>query len=73
MTPHAQTVTDVITQPTPAVTFTGSVAAASFFGLGLPEIIQIFTAIYAVLLVVHKLWQMYKDFKGSKNKHEDNS
>lgn len=41
----------------------------SFIGMlasNLPFIINVASFIYLVLLISHKIWQMYKEFKGKK-------
>lgn len=49
------TITDYRTVATTGIT-------ASWLGTNLPEIIQVLTAVYIVLAVVHKAWQLYKDW-----------
>lgn len=61
MTYH--TISDQAMQPLPALTVTGSLSAANWLGMTLPDVIQLFGAGYAILLFIHKLYQMYKEWK----------
>jgi hypothetical protein len=70
MLTQTQQVTEAVTSPTPAFTVTGGLAAANYFGMALPDIVQILGAVYALLLVVHKMWQMYVEFKDRRKKDE---
>ncbi len=43
-----------------------AVAAANLAGVTVPDVIQWGTAIYVVLMIIHKLWHMWKEFKTGK-------
>lgn len=55
---QTETVTEVV-KATPL----GTVAGFTFFGYSVPEVIQLLTLGYAVLLIVHKVWVMYRMWK----------
>ena len=40
-----------------------SVIGAEVVGFHVPEMIQVMTLIYIVLLVIHKTWHMWKEWK----------
>lgn len=54
---------DNLMNPPAAVVTTGGVTTAHMVGIDLPFIINVGTAIYLGLLIIHKGWQMYKDWK----------
>lgn len=45
------------------VTATVGISTISLMGVNLPFLINVGTAIYLVLLIIHKGWKMYKDIK----------
>jgi len=47
-----------------------AVAAANHFGMSLPDVIQWGTAIYIGLMVIHKLWHMWMEFRTGKRAPE---
>lgn len=53
---------DMITSPSVAVPATTAAMFASFMDI-LPAIMQIGSFIYLVLLITHKLWTMWKEWK----------
>jgi len=55
-------ITETATQPASAVPVTGLVAAGNILG-ALPEFVNILTALYILLLIVHKIWKMYAEWK----------
>lgn len=54
------TIADMAIKSAPPVT----VAAANIAGMPIPELVQWATLIYLVMLIGHKGWQIYKEFKG---------
>lgn len=63
MKPMMQTVSEAATNPVTALGTAGSVAVAPLFGIDLPLLIQLLTTVYTALLVGHKAWQMFKEWK----------
>lgn len=60
-------ITENMTNPTIATTVGGTTILANFAG-SLPVIINVIVAIYFTLMVVHKIYQMWKEYKAdSKN------
>lgn len=55
---HTESVTEVV-KATPL----GTVAGFTFFGYSVPEIIQLLTLGYAVLIIIDKAWVMYRRWK----------
>ena len=45
------------------VAITGTVSYFNLQGVDLPLLINIGTAIYLVMLIIHKGWKMYKEWK----------
>jgi hypothetical protein len=43
-----------------------AVVSAHAYGLTLPELVQILTAIYVGLMIAHKLWHMWKELRTGK-------
>jgi UPF0716 family protein affecting phage T7 exclusion len=71
MKPMIQTVSEAATNPITALGTAGSVAVAPLFGVDLPVLIQLLTAVYTALLVGHKAWQMFKEWKnGTKDESQ---
>lgn len=65
------TITEAATQPASAVPVTGLVAVGNLFSL-LPEIVNVLTIVYVSLLIIHKAWKMYAEWKeGSITKDKD--
>lgn len=58
--------TTIVTSPNTSVPVIGTVGAANWLG-GLPEIINVLTVIYLILLVMHKGYNMYKEYKSGKD------
>lgn len=42
------------------------VASAQFVGITVPEAIQDLTLLYVALMVIHKLWHMWKEWRTGK-------
>jgi len=57
-------VVDSVTSPNTAVPTVSIVGAANWLH-SLPDIINVATIIYLVLLIAHKGYKMYKEFKGN--------
>lgn len=55
-------VDDVLNTPSGVAT-TVSISTINLMGVDLPFLINIGTAIYLALLIIHKGWKMYKDMK----------
>lgn len=55
-------ITETATQPASAVPVTGLVAAGNIF-TSLPEIVNILTIVYVAMLIIHKAWKMYAEWK----------
>lgn len=55
----AEPVTAIATKVGPPVAVVGAHAA----GITLPELVQILTAIYVALMIVHKGWHMWKEWR----------
>lgn len=47
-----------------------AVASASAYGITLPELVQLATLIYVGLMIVHKCWHMWKEWKTGKPEPE---
>lgn len=56
----------MVTSPNTSIPVIGTVGAANWLG-GLPEIINVLTVIYLILLVMHKGYNMYKEYKTGKD------
>jgi hypothetical protein len=63
-----QNVSDVATSPQAAITTSVSVTTANLLGISLPEIINVCTVVYLALLISHKGWQMYKEWKQGRDR-----
>ena len=50
-----------------------AVVTANFFGLSLPDVVQLATLMYLSLLILHKLAQMIKEWKTGKGSNDANS
>lgn len=61
-----ENLTDTITSPQVALPVTSSTVGFNILGLGVPEWINIGMGIYIILLLIHKVWQMYQDWKKAK-------
>jgi len=55
-------VDDILNAPAGVAT-TVSISTINLMGVDLPFIINVGTAIYLALLILHKGWKMYKDMK----------
>jgi hypothetical protein len=64
MTFDADTATELLTKAGPPVT----VSSLTFFGVALPDIVQIATAVYVVLLGIDKLYLMFLRYREDRNK-----
>ena len=60
ISPH--TITENMTNPGTATAVGGTTVLANFAG-GLPIVINVIVAIYFTLMVVHKVYQMWKEYK----------
>lgn len=60
------------TRPEFAVPIGGATVAAGLIG-SLPVIINIIVTIYFTLMVVHKAYQMWKEWKADRNKEDASS
>ena len=54
---------DNAASPATAVPVVSTAALFNSFGDALPVLINAATAIYLVLLITHKVWQMYREWK----------
>lgn len=57
-----ETTTYMVTKVTPPV----AVVAGNIAGLSLPELVQWATLLYLALMISHKVWRMYKEWKSGK-------
>ena len=55
--------TDTILNTPSGVATTVSISTINLMGVDLPFLINIGTAVYLALLILHKGWKMYKDVK----------
>lgn len=55
-------ITETVTDPGVGAVIGGATVVANMAG-NLPTVINVFVAIYFALMVVHKLYQMYKEYK----------
>lgn len=62
-----QTISEYSTSPSVATPTAVTVASANYLGIGVPEFINYAMAAYLVLVIIHKVFQMYKDFKATKD------
>lgn len=53
---------DIMNTPTGVAT-TVTVSTLNIAGVGIPDLINYGTFIYLLLLIVHKGWKMYKEWK----------
>lgn len=63
----SQSITEYSTSPVVATPTAATVAGANYLGMGVPEFINYAMAAYLILVIVHKVFQMYKDFKATKD------
>jgi hypothetical protein len=56
-------IADQLSSPSPVVTTGLAVSTVNIVVANLPTIINVATAIYLVLAITHKVWQMYKEWK----------
>lgn len=59
---------ETFTNPQTAIVTTTTISTANIMGFSLPEVINVATVIYLVLLISHKGWQMYKEWKEEKQR-----
>lgn len=57
---HNHTITELVTKAGPPLTVT----SLNLFGVALPDIVQIVTIVYLIVLVAEKLYTIYKKHKG---------
>ena len=69
-TEEMKNITDIASSPIVAAPAVTSVVAANIVSL-LPIFINVATAIYLVLLIGHKVWSWYKEYKGKQPIEED--
>ena len=62
---NVENITENMTNPTIATTVGGTTILANLAG-SLPVLINVFVAIYFSLMVVHKAYQMWKEYKADK-------
>lgn len=55
--------------PTAAISVGVGASAANFLA-GLPAYINIATATYLTIMIVHKLWQIFKEWRNERNKRK---
>lgn len=55
-------ITENMTNPNVATTIGGTAIVANLIGF-LPTLINVFVAIYFALMIVHKAYQMWKEYK----------
>ena len=63
--------TDAVLNTPTGVSTSITVSAMNIAGADLPFLINVGTAIYLFLLIVHKGWKMYKEWKTGKNESEE--
>lgn len=63
--------TDAILNAPTGVSTSVTVSAINMVGMDLPFLINVGTALYLFLLIVHKGWKMYKEWKTGKHEPEE--
>lgn len=63
-----QTISDAASSPPIATATTVAVTTANLLDFSLPIVINIATVIYLSLLISHKGWQMYKEWKQGRSR-----
>jgi hypothetical protein len=58
---------DAILNTPSGVATTVSISTINLMGVDLPFLINVGTAIYLLLLIIHKGWKMYKEWKTGKH------
>lgn len=58
---------DTVTNPQVAIPIVASSSFMTMFMDNLPVMMSIGSFIYLVLLIIHKSWSMYRDWKGRNN------
>ncbi len=58
-------ITENMTNPNVATTIGGTAIVANLIGF-LPVLINVFVAIYFLLMIMHKVYQMWKEYKQDK-------
>jgi hypothetical protein len=61
-TQHTESISELLTKAAPPVTVT----SLNLYGVTLPDIVQIVTLVYLVVLVADKLYAMYQKYKEDK-------
>jgi hypothetical protein len=54
---------DAVTNPQIAVPVVGTASFLSWFADVLPVLINVGSFIYIILVIIHKAWKMYKEWK----------
>lgn len=62
----AETAVSVAAKSSPPL----AVAAGNFAGMSLPDLVQYATLLYLAMLIAHKGWRMYKEYKTGKGGDE---
>ena len=53
-----------------AVAAGGLVSGMEFFGYKLPDLVQLLTAIYLVIMIIHCVWKWYTEWRDEQRKEE---
>lgn len=59
-------ITEYATDARLGVSLTGGPASLGFLGIALPDWLTLFSLVYVVVLLAHKLWVWYREFKTGK-------
>jgi hypothetical protein len=51
---HSESVTELVTKAAPPIAISG----LSFFGVGLPELVQLVTLVYVLVMIVDKIYSI---------------
>jgi len=62
-----ETISDMALKSSAPVT----VSAATIAGIQVPDLVQMATLIYLVVLITYKTWHWYREYKGYKINQED--
>lgn len=65
ITETASSAVDTATHPSTTIPVIGTVGMGNLLS-SLPDIINVCTALYLILLITHKGWRMYKEWKTGK-------
>lgn len=58
-------ITETVTAPQVGLPLTAGPGSLLFMGVPLPDWLTIFSVIYVIILVAHKLWSWYKEWKNN--------